>query len=149
MPDAGGDCSMPGCDGGEDDPMHTQDETEPISNATSPRAEDKKAPPDPKKKKDDTDAKKLPPWLMKKKGQKPAKDELELGRVLVFRARLSADDKAAFDAETEIIRQNLAHPTAVVPHGFRAAKYTPPEAATRCLLCGAAEPDGGICNSPA
>lgn len=57
-----------------------------------------------------------------------------------------SDDKPGFQAETEVIRKNRTTKMAQSPHKFHAAEHTDKAGHQRCLLCGQAEPAGGICS---
>jgi hypothetical protein len=59
--------------------------------------------------------------------------------------KLSADDAADFEKESEAIRVNRTTAAAQKPHKFRAAKWTHPNGHPRCLLCGDEERTGNIC----
>lgn len=52
----------------------------------------------------------------------------------------------AYEKETALIRENKKKPEAKKKHDFKPAKWTFPNGHPRCLLCGAEEIIGGVCN---
>lgn len=57
----------------------------------------------------------------------------------------AAQERAAFEAETERIGQNREKKGAR-PHKFKAARWTHPNGHPRCIRCGGEEPVGGRCD---
>jgi len=93
-------------------------------------------------------------WLaeeMDRRGLDVAENNLlhavaELGEVS---KKLTEKQQAAFDRETEQIRENKRKPVAQAAHPFKAAEWTHPNGHPRCLVCGDEEPVGGMCEGVA
>jgi hypothetical protein len=62
--------------------------------------------------------------------------------------KLTAAEQKDYDEETARINENKKKPEAAKPHEFKPARWTHKNGHPRCLVCGADEPTGRVCNMP-